>query len=132
MARRWQRDRGKERFWRRMVGQWRRSGQSVRDFCAAHALSEPSFFAWRRTLADRDRQAAASAAANGRRHHARPPAPDDKRDRAAPAFVPVHVLPAATALEIVLGGGRVVRVPSGFDAATLRQLLAVLAEEPSC
>ena len=47
MARRWQQDRGKERFWRRMVGQWRRSGQTVRDFCAAHALSEPSFFASR-------------------------------------------------------------------------------------
>jgi hypothetical protein len=46
----------------------------------------------------------------------------DKRDRAAPAFVPVHVLPAATALEVVLGSGRVVRVPAGFDAATLRLL----------
>ena len=132
MARRWQQDRGKERFWRRMVGQWRRSGQTVRDFCAAHALSEPSFFGWRRTIGDRDRQAAASQAANGRRHHARPLAPDDNRDRAAPAFVPVHVLPAATALEVVLGSGRVVRVPAGFDAATLRQLLAILDEEPSC
>jgi hypothetical protein len=34
-------------------------------------------------------------------------------------------------LEVVLGLGRVVRVPPGFDATTLRQLLAVL-EEPSC
>jgi hypothetical protein len=48
-----------------------------------------------------------------------------------PVFVPVRVVPAA-ALEVVLGDGRVVRVPAGFDAATLRQLFAVLAETPPC
>jgi hypothetical protein len=38
----------------------------------------------------------------------------------------------AIPLEVVLGRGRVIRVPSGFDAGTLRQLLAVLDEESSC
>ena len=34
------------------------------------------------------------------------------------------------AIEVVLNDGRIVRVPASFDAATLRQLLAVLQEEP--
>jgi hypothetical protein len=44
----------KERFWRRMVRQWRGSGLSVRDFCAERELAVPSFYAWRRTIAQRD------------------------------------------------------------------------------
>jgi transposase-like protein len=47
------RDGGKERFWRRILRQWRRSGLSVRDFCAEHGLAEPSFYSWRRIVADR-------------------------------------------------------------------------------
>ena len=43
----------KERSWRRLLQQWRRSGMTIRDFCAEHEVSEPSFFAWRRTIADR-------------------------------------------------------------------------------
>ena len=120
MARRSEQDRGKERFWRRVLRQWRRSALSIREFCAAHGLAEPSFYAWRRTIAERDQEA--------RRQ------PNRRRRRAAsapPIFVPVRVA-AAVALEVELGSGRVVRVPPGFDAATLRQLLAVLEEERPC
>ena len=125
MPRRGEHDRDKERFWRRMVRQWRRSGLTVRDFCDQHGLAEPSFYAWRRTMAERDLQAGRRRCrdGNGRADH-------------APAFLPVRVVPAAAAspapLEVVLGQGRVVRVPPGFDAAALRQLLAVLEEGPSC
>ena len=120
MARRGERDRGKERLWRRMVRQWRRSGRTVCDFCAEHGLAESSFYAWRRAISERDRQVAQQAGSDGQTED-------------SPAFVPLCVVPAATAaaLELVLGQGRVVRVPAGFDAVTLQQLLAVL-EEPSC
>jgi len=37
----------------------------------------------------------------------------------------------AASLEIVLAGGRVVRVPAGFDDESLRRLLAVL-ESDAC
>lgn len=114
---------GKERFWRGMVGRWRRTrGQSIRAFCVEHGLSEPSFYAWRRTIAERDEQAA-------------------RLDRDAnvdnlPAFVPLRVTAAptsaATGLELVVGPGQVVRVLPDFDAATLQRLLAVLREAPSC
>ena len=44
------RDAGKERFWRRMVHQWHRSGLSAGDFCAERGLSTANFYSWRRTL----------------------------------------------------------------------------------
>jgi hypothetical protein len=84
---------------------------SVRAFCDRHGLAIPSFYAWRRTLARRGPEKA--------------------------AFVPVQVVaeaaPAqASALEVVLVDGRTVRVAPGFDAATLRRLLAVLQEAGAC
>src|SRR5262245_55434470 len=103
------RDDRKAQQWRRWINEWRRSGLSVQAFCAQRGLARPSFYAWRRTLQQR---AAATA-----------------------AFVPVQVVadavPAqASALEVVLADGRTVRVAPGFDAATLRQLLAVLERRP--
>jgi len=108
-------DSSKERFWRRMVRQWLSSGLSVRAFCAQHDLAEPSFYAWRRSIAQRD------AAAN------------------AQAFLPVQVTnepTTATAiaadatgtLEVLLGCGRRLRVGVGFDEPTLQRLLALLEE----
>lgn len=130
MAQRGGRDHGKERFWRRTLRQWRRSGLSVRVFCAEHGLAEPSFYAWRRIVAERDQESACVRAKPERDSVRRAaPANDD-----APAFVPLRVVPTAAgmAFEVVLGQGRVVRVPAGFDPAALRQLLAVLEEAPPC
>ena len=123
MAERGKRDGGKERFWRRTFRQMRRSGLSVRAFCAEHGLAEASFYAWRRIIAWRDRE--------GSR------VPDGHSDAAvddAPVFVPLRVIDVSTqvAFEVVLERGRVVRVLRGFDADTLRQLLAVLEEDRPC
>jgi hypothetical protein len=103
----------KERFWRRLLRQWRRSGLSIRDFCAEQQISEPSFFAWRRTIAQLDAQAA--------------------------RLVPVQVVPdeeepvaardaSGNGLELVVGGGRVLRIGPGFDGPTLMRLLSLLEE----
>jgi hypothetical protein len=124
------RDRAKERFWRRMLGQWRRSGQSIRGFCRQQGLHEPLFYAWRRTLAQRD-QVRQRSRPVGRPHRPTPPADKDTPD-APPAFVPVHLVSSSVALEVILGPPCVVRVPAGFDPASLRQLLAVLHETPPC
>jgi hypothetical protein len=105
-----QRRTGKERFWRRMLRQWRSSRLSVRAFCAHRQISEPNFYAWRRAIAQRDGQAA--------------------------RFVPVQVVPdripageaSSTALELLLDAGRVLRIGRGFDGPTLRRLLALLEE----
>lgn len=119
-----ERDRGKERFWRHALRQWRRSGLSVRAFCAEHDLTEPLFYAWRRVIAERDQERAQGAATRRVRR--------EVRDH-APAFVPLRVIDTSAAvLEVVLARGRSVRVSRGFDADTLRQLLALLEEERPC
>lgn len=109
---------GKEQFWRDAVRRWDRSKRTVREFCSERGLSEASFYAWRRIIAERDRRAKLAATE-----------PDE-----LPTFVPLRVTPAQAppALEVVVGSGRIVRVAPGFDAATLRSLLAVLEEAPPC
>jgi|HubBroStandDraft_2_1064218.scaffolds.fasta_scaffold393086_1 transposase len=106
------RDEHKEQYWRQHVRDWQDSGLSIRSYCARRGLSQPSFYAWRRELHCRDCE--------------------------QPLFVPIRPLaedqPATVgpALEVFLASGRRIRVAPGFDAATLRQLLAVLEEEPRC
>ncbi len=104
------RDAVKERYWRQVVLQWRRSGRSVGTFCAERGLSAANFYFWRRTIAQRDAESV--------------------------AFVPVRVVPEekeadageGAGLELVLGAGRRLRIGPGFDGLTLRRLLAVLEE----
>jgi hypothetical protein len=122
------RDPSKEDCWRRLLRLWRRSGLTIREFCAEHALSEPSFFAWRRTLVERDQQRVCRDTLKVSGDH-EPRRQADERS----AFVPLRVVAttaARTAFEVVLKDGRVVRVPVGFEAASLRQLLAILEERP--
>jgi transposase len=109
------RDMRKERQWRHWILRWQQSSMSVRAFCVRHDLSQPSFYAWRREI--------------------------QQRDAAANTFMPVRVLPdrvpdqqrpRTDALEVVLADGRRLRVSPGFDPATLRHLLAILEEVPTC
>jgi hypothetical protein len=81
----------------------------VREFCVDAGLSLPSFYWWRRELRSRDARRDA-----GQR----------------PRFVPVRVTAAASVLDVVLGGGRVVRVGGGFDAAHLCAVVAALEATP--
>ena len=105
------RDPRKEQQWRRWIVQWQSSGLSIRRFCEQHHLSQPSFYAWRREI--------------------------QQRDAVARTLVPVQFVPddepvAAGIVEVVLPGGPTLRVPPRFDAASLRQLLLVLQEGRSC
>jgi hypothetical protein len=127
MARPEWRDPVKEQRWRKLLRRWRRSGLTGRDFCAEHGLSEPSFYAWRREIARRDQEAVPRS--RPQRPLVQAPAGGLK-----PAFVQRMIdaaAPAETALEVVAGTGRVVRVRAGFDAEAFRQLLRLL-EEPAC
>ena len=54
------RNRGKEQFWRMMLREQADCGLNARAFCLFRGLSEPSFYAWRRTLGERDRLARVS------------------------------------------------------------------------
>ncbi len=110
MATRHSRDPNLERRWRELIARWERSDHTVRDFCSEHRISEPSFYAWRRELAARDREV----------RQATPP---------VPTFVPVRVAPASV-IEVVLPTGVVVRVPIGTDPVAVVQLVAALGAGP--
>jgi hypothetical protein len=109
------RDPRKEQHWRRLIDQWQASGLSVRAFRERQHLAVPSFYAWRRTLRQRDGSAG-------------PVSP-------RVTFLPVHVRPderdAPPPLEVVLANGHRLRIPPGYDDTQLRQLLRTL-EGPPC
>jgi hypothetical protein len=127
-GRQWRRDRDKERTWRRRLRDWRRSGLSVREFCEWHALSEPSFYSWRRELEQRDRETTAGRAR-----------PKNGSEECTPAarFLPVQVVSdavldsgAGRCLDVQLPSGVRLRVPCGFDRQTLADVLAALGSLP--
>ena len=96
-----------EPFWRDLIDRWKASGQSVAAFCAAHGVSQATFYAWRKRLAARTPSTA----------------------RTAPAFAAVRVVPDATA-EVILPTGLIVRVPVGADPAAIARLVAALGGAP--
>jgi hypothetical protein len=129
-----QRDRTKERHWRRQVAAWRRSGQSVRAYCESEGVSEASFYSWRRVLAEREALEDTGTLQAGDRVEDRAAATGGRgRAAAVSPFVPVRLVEDATAtaaVEVVLRGGRVVRVAAGFAASTLREVVAALEDLP--
>ncbi len=87
----------------RHIQRQQRSGRSIRDYCSQNHIGEKQFYVWRRRF----------------------------RQREATAFLPVHLVAETTpqrdaAIEIVLDGGRRLRVEPGFDGDTLRRLLQLL------
>ena len=127
------RDAGRERFWRTVLKRHANSGLSVRAFCLREKLGESNFYAWRRTIAQRDqqkvparrnRQAAPSA---GRNEKA-------KRPKSVPAFVPVtvHNGPGRNS-EIVLelGGGRRLRFCESIEPERLAAIVRAFDTEAS-
>ena len=110
-----QRNRPREKFWRRTLKAFAVSGQSVRAFCAARGVSEPSFYVWRRALAQRD----AMLSENGT-----PASP-------APAFVPVRLADYTTGrMEVILAGGRRIRLRGPVDRSALAEVVAALEGQP--
>lgn len=91
--------------WRGVLKRHATSGVSVRAFCRREGLSEPSFYAWRRTLGERD--AAAEPASQ-------------------PAFFPAAILPSAGRIEIELRGGRLLRLPESLAMERLAELVRAL------
>jgi hypothetical protein len=106
----------KERFWRQLVGGHAGSGLSVREYCTDRGVSEPSFFAWRRELAQRD-------------------AAENKPAKTSPPrFAQLQIVPGepvgGACIEIVLPAGIRIRVPRGVCPDTLTSVLGVLERRP--
>jgi transposase-like protein len=99
-----QRDVAKEAYWRKVLKQFSASGLSVREFCKREQLTESAFYAWRRTIGERD-------------------------DNAQPAFVPAVVTKEAaseSSIAIELAGGCVLRFSGAHATEQLANLILAL------
>jgi transposase len=98
------------RRWAERLARFRRSGQTIAQFCAAEEVSVPSFYVWKRTLASGGVPA--------------PPA-------SAPTLVPIRLTPSpATPIELTLPSGTVVRFPADTRPELLIAILRGLEESP--
>jgi hypothetical protein len=121
------RDARKERRWRTLIDEHRRSGQSVRAFCRQQKIYESSFYHWRRELSLRDREAASDDAKQ-------PMGTSVPRSKTRPTLAPVVVIeelgaPAAP-IEIVRTDGVTIRVPAGATREQLAMVLDALEHGP--
>jgi transposase-like protein len=115
-----QRDVEKEAYWREALQRQAASGVSVRSFCRQQQLVESAFYAWRRTIAERDGQVPTGKS--------EPTTPCIPRP-ASSEFVQAVVtdLPAREAsITLELAGGRVLRLPASTSVERLAQLITAL------
>ncbi len=100
----------KQRIWSQRVAAWARSGLSRRAWCAAHGVNTHTFDYWRRRVEGPRAQS---------------------RKRGSQALVPIVIgedaatVPAA--MELVLGGGMALRLPTSIDATWLARLVRELS-----
>ena len=97
------------RQWAERLERFRRSGQTVAQFCDAEGVSAPSFYVWKRTLT------AESVT----------PAP-------TPTVVPIRLTPSPVpaAIELALPGGAVVRFPADIRPDLLVAVLRGVEGSP--
>ena len=115
--------------WCALVQEWKKSGKSREDFAAARGLVARTFVWWTSEVARRAREGRAD------------------QPRVVPAsFLPVRIVPEARAMkvaaesattpassvELVLGGGRMLRVPVGVEAAWLARVVVALEGVERC
>lgn len=110
--------------WAKRVERWKDSGLTAKEFAAETGINSSTLSYWRWKLAAKDA---------GRKPPGKPAAARTARKRrlrtktreVTPRFVEVPVATVATAsaaLELLLGDVRV-RVPEGFDEATLTRVV---------
>lgn len=98
------------RRWVERMQRFATSSLTVAEFCAAEGVSVPAFYQWKRTLAAADAPLSPAT---------------------VPTFVPVRIAPAsATAVELVLPSGAVLRFPLGTDPAAIAAVVRHLGGEP--
>jgi hypothetical protein len=120
--------------WAVWIDEWRGSGMSLPAFCQRHGLSRGTMQNWvykpelKRAVEEARRRVKAVDEPRAERI-----SPRDE----APAFLPVQVVAAAAGanedragVEVVLSAGRRIALRAGFDAETLRRVVAVLEERP--
>ena len=118
----------RDEHWADVVSEWRASGLSQKEFCQRRGISDRALNNWLYKSPYRERVARILTARSQEDLVTEPP-----------RFVPVAVLgatmaiysqAAAAAIEIVLPNGPRIAVAPGFDAETLRRVVAALEARP--
>lgn len=103
----------KEQYWRGQIEGQAASGLSARQWCQAEQLSEPSFYAWRRKLAQRDQERSGLVS-----------------QTPSKGFLPIRFTAStASNVELQLPSGLVIRVPA-HETGALRTILEVVERWP--
>jgi hypothetical protein len=107
-------DAEKARRWQGLLGEAARSGISIREFCRRRRLKESQFYWWQRRLRLVQQRGAGSHRSGVNGH--------------AESFALVSEEGGAidAGIELVLSGGRRLRITKGFDEETLRTVLVAL------
>ena len=104
----------KAQFWQSAIREAARSGGSIREFCRRRKLHESQFYWWQRRLS-----------------LTRRPAKRNERSAGPASFALISDAPGTNdaGIELVLAGGRRLRIARGVDEATLRAVLAAVEPE---
>ena len=114
---------GTREQWVERVARFERSGEDAATFALREGVTKRLLLWWRWRL-ERDAEASTAAAPSS--------TPSGMSTSTALSFVRVDVQvmtsapPVAPMLEVVLAGGRCVRVPVGFDGETLGRIVDVI------
>mgnify|MGYP002623018478 CR=1 FL=1 len=108
----------KQLYWREIIGRHAGGGLSVRQFCAAEGISEPSFYAWRRKLGKPAGGGKRSQTSSARRSGSR-----NGRD-----FIPLKLLESSGAVEVVHPSGYRIRLTGEVNVRSLQRIFDVLDE----
>jgi len=103
------RDPAKEALWRKRLQRFESSGLSVREFCKREQVTESAFYAWRRTIGERD-----------------------GADSSEPAFVPAVINGEAEHTEAIvlqLAGDLELRLPQTMPAKRVAELVHALQSQ---
>lgn len=109
-----------ESRWLEIVERQAGSGLTVRSFCVAEGIREPSFYAWRKRLRTRRSNGSQTVRQEARR--------EQEGGDNARLFVPLKLLDAATTLEIVHPLGYRIHVTGDVDPVALRRVIEALDE----
>ncbi|QDU54627.1 IS66 family insertion sequence element accessory protein TnpA [Aeoliella mucimassa] len=104
------RDPTKEAFWRKTLTRFAASGLSVREFCKRENVTESAFYAWRRTISERE-----------------------DAGNSQPAFLPAVINGEAdqeSPLVLLLASGLELRLPQTIAATRLAELVWALQSQP--
>jgi transposase-like protein len=105
-----------QQFWQMVLETFKTSTLSVRQFCKQEGLTEPTFYAWRKKLAENNESAKGQ-----------------KKDLPSQSFIEV-AMPRedASFLELILASGNSLRIPHGIESKTLTDVISALSKAGLC